>query len=369
MESQRLNSTNYIPAIDGLRAISILAVMSSHGVTCLTSVFGEGGWFGVHIFFVISGFLITRLALAELATRNQLDVGRFYIRRFLRIRPALWFLLIFYALVNPFHLAVKSNMSGIAIAALNLTDYNLALKWGHSLNSGLEFCWTLGVEMKFYLVFPFLMLLCQRFSCWVVLLVALVLMQIWRLIVLWSGADVLRLSSAFDTQCGVILVGCFAASCLPLIRRSKARISAALGHPLSSLLILALLWYWMRCIFRFSDYSDIVAVRSAWLYLPPLLVSCVALLLMSLTISFESGRSNFVGRFLSLPPMVWVGRLSYSMYLWHTIAILYTCQFFGAVGIVSDLTKILLTILIAALSYFFIERPFLAIKKLRSSSS
>jgi peptidoglycan/LPS O-acetylase OafA/YrhL len=361
VKSARLESATYIPAIDGLRAISILGVMASHGVNCLTPIFGEAGWFGVNIFFVISGFLITRLALAEISSSTRFEIRRFYLRRFLRICPALWCLLFFYALVNPFHLAVNRSLSSIAIAAAFLTDYDLAFNWGHSLNSGLEFCWSLGVEEKFYLVFPLLLTLRPRVPIHLVFLFALIVVQIWRTFVVSTDAELLRLSSAFDTRCGEILVGCYAASLLSFQERIKKLVSI-LGNSLSSLLLFAGLWYWMRCMFHLKDYVDVSVARSLWLYLTPLLVISVALLLMSFSIAQASGGSNFVAKILSVRPLVWIGKLSYSMYLWHTVAFLYVRTVMGDSGITSDLAKILLTVLIAAMSYYLIERPFLSLK-------
>jgi peptidoglycan/LPS O-acetylase OafA/YrhL len=153
---------NYIPAFDGLRAIAVLPVVPLHvGVSTLPNshLLYEltRGWFGVDLFFVLSGFLITWILLAELDDTGTIDIKRFYSRRFLRLGPAyasmLMAMLIGAAIFEPLALTRVPRV----LPAIITYTYNYQIAAGGSHVDGLVVVWSLWVEEQFYLVWPWIL--------------------------------------------------------------------------------------------------------------------------------------------------------------------------------------------------------------------
>ena len=145
---------NYIPGISGLRALSIIMVLMSHwGYFHPKGIFFiiNNGAFGVNVFFVISGFLITTLLMKEEVDSGKISLRNFYIRRTLRIFPAFYFLLLFYFVLQLFHVITISVPSWIT--SLTYTKY-FPIKNGND-NYTFHF-WSLSIEEHFYLIWPFL---------------------------------------------------------------------------------------------------------------------------------------------------------------------------------------------------------------------
>jgi peptidoglycan/LPS O-acetylase OafA/YrhL len=348
-----------------VRALSILAVFAFHGVDFLGSLLGKNGWLGVDIFFVISGFLISRIAMAEIEKRGSLNVSRFFLGRILRITPAIWVMLSVYAIVNPHQSA--SNLEAVWLAVLNLTDYDVALGLKHSVDSGLGFCWSLAVEEKFYLLFPLIILLYRRFRTPWVLFGLLVVAEIWKCIQINHGADSLRLLGAFDTRFDEILIGCLAASLLDRKERFGA-LFKALGQPFASAALLFAILFYVRCFVLPDTLVTLSQKHIWWLVSMPLFAVLVGLLLLSLTISQQSGKPCLLSKVLSCSPLRFMGKLSYSLYLWHGLAFLLVYKLSLPHGWLPDLAKLSLAIVFAFISYSLIEKPFLTIKKHLSSS-
>jgi len=359
-----------LPAVDGLRAISILGVLAFHGVNFLHYVFGRGGWLGVDIFFVISGFLISRLAFAEIERSGSFNVKRFFTSRLLRISPAVWVMLAFCAIFNPFNTVESVNIKAITIAALNMTDYDLALQWGNSGKSLVAVCWSLAIEEKFYLLFPFLMLFYKRFRTPAVIIVLIILAESWKAYLINSGVEWVRITAAFDTRFDEILFGCLGASILAQAqgvrqpaRQYVARAMSVLAHPVTTTLIAFAAWYLLRHFMHPTELITVFQKQLYWLVFVPVFATLISLLLMSFTVAQSNGRVSWLAKLLSSRPMLAMGKLSYSIYLWHSVAFFTITQVLGDVGIVSDLAKVALTIVISSASYFLIEKPFLTIKK------
>lgn len=350
----------YLPAIDGLRALSILAVLAFHGVGFLDLLLGKNGWLGVDIFFVISGFLISRIALAEIENRGRWNVRRFFLNRILRITPAIWVLLSVYAIVNPHESA--SNLDAILLAVVNLTDYDVALGFKHSIDSGLAFCWSLAVEEKFYLFFPLIILLYRRFRTPLVMLGLLTVAEMWKFIQINLGADSLRMLGAFDTRFDEILIGCLVASLLDR-KNDFPLIFKVLGQPLASTALILVILYYIRCFVLPSTLVSLSQKHLWWLFLMPMFAALVGLLLLSLTISQQNGKACLLSRVLSCSPLRFIGKISYSLYLWHSFAFLLVLNSTVPLGWPLDTAKSLLAVLFALISYSVIEQPFLRIKK------
>jgi len=357
-------SPQYLPSVDGLRAISILAVFAFHGVNCLKHFYGRSGWLGVDIFFVISGFLIARLAFAEIERTGQFDLRRFFSSRVLRISPAVWVMLSFCAIFNPFETAPAVNLRAVTTAALNLTDYDLALRWGSAQLSPLAICWSLAVEEKFYLLFPLLILFYKRFRTPALIAAVILAAEAWKAYLIYSGADWLRLTAAFDTRFDEILIGVFGACILSRQEKVWEKGFNFLAQPLATAAIAFATWYLLRHFMHPAELQTLYQKRIYWLGFIPAFASLVSLLLISLTCAQSRGRVGWLAKLLSIPPMLLVGRLSYSLYLWHSLAFFIVSKsVLGDIGLPSDMAKLALSLAMAAVSYVLIEKPFLEIKK------
>ncbi len=357
---------SYLPAVDGLRALSILAVLAFHGVGFLRSALGKQGWLGVDIFFVISGFLISRLAMAEINRTGHLDVRRFFLSRVLRISPAIWVLLSVYALTNP--LGSDSIFQAVTLAALNFTDYDVALGWNNSIDSGLSFCWSLAVEEKFYLFFPFLMLFYKRFRSPLCLLMLIGLAEFWKFTQITPTTDALRLMGAFDTRFDEILIGCLAASLWDRKERYSSFLNILSKPFVPVSLFLGLMYFFRHFVYPPALYT-LSQKQLCWIVSIPVFSTLVGLLLLSLTAVQENGKTCLLSRALSCPPMIAIGRLSYSLYLWHGIAFLLAARLVLPEPWQVDIAKLAISMLIAFISYSLIEKPFLKIKKRLTSSA
>ncbi len=291
----------YRPDIDGLRAIAVLAVIIFHARLGLF----PGGFVGVDVFFVISGYLIASIILKE-EEKDSFSLARFYERRIRRIFPALFVVILFCA--------------GMGALLLTPTDY---LAFGRSAFAAMAFwsnfyftrqggyfapaaetqpllhTWSLGVEEQFYLLAPFILLLLSRG------------LRRWRAPIFWSlfvaslgvsawgvhtearWAFFLPHSRAFELMCGVAL----AMGLVP--RASSARANEALAALGLALIAVAVVFY--SAATPFPGFAALVPAVGA------------ALLIHSST----SLTQTAVARALSFAPVVYVGKISYSLYLWH----------------------------------------------------
>ncbi|MFA6208478.1 MAG: acyltransferase [Candidatus Obscuribacterales bacterium] len=353
-------SPAYLPAVDGLRALSILAVLAFHGVDFLRSILGKNGWLGVDIFFVISGFLISRLAMAEIDRHGSLNISRFFLGRVLRITPAIWVLLSVYALLNP--LDSSRIFQAVSLAVLNFTDYDVALGWNNSIESGLGFCWSLAVEEKFYLLFPLLMIFYKRFRSPLCLLVLVVLAEAWKFSQIAPTTDALRLMGAFDIRFDEILIGCLAASLLDRKER-YSNLFNTLARPIVPPLLFLCVIYFLRHFVYPPTLLTLAQKQLCWVVSIPIFALLVGLLLLSLAAVQEQGRRCLLSKALSCPPMIGLGRLSYSLYLWHGLAFLLAANLVLQECWLLDAAKVAAAIFMAFVSYSLVEKPFLTIKK------
>ena len=202
----------YNPALDGLRAVAVVLVMADH---CNVPVFDQG-YFGVDLFFVLSGFLITRLLVNEIDATGRIDLWKFYLRRLLRLAPALLLLLAAYLVIAPSlwpQVDFMSHLRDAALAGFYLSDYSQAF-WHNP--KVLIHTWSLSVEEHFYLIWPFAILLLARIEPrWrlVGLLVIYLLASAWRIfeyeIVGWDATYY-----RFDTRVGGLVCGALLATAL-----------------------------------------------------------------------------------------------------------------------------------------------------------
>lgn len=303
-----LNPTrDYLPVLDGLRAISILFVVIRHfEITRLVSAN-----LGVTVFFFISGFIITRLMLLELKTTDTLNVGAFYWRRFIRLIPAL--------------VCMTAGVVGLAIAFGKLVDwgqvsagifyymnyYSIFLRdSGQGYALPLNPLWSLAVEEHFYLVFPLMFIaLAKHPSRFIKVLIGLlVAISIWRVVNIYLLGFTPKYNYfASESRMGTILFGCL----LALIAAQ-----AADGHEKAKALITRLSSPWVFIIGGVLLYATLMIpgepLRHSVRY------TAQGILLFATMTSVLFGlRNGRLRALLSLTPFVTLGRISYSLYLWH----------------------------------------------------
>ena len=338
----------YRPEIDGLRAIAVAAVILFHAGFAL---FG-GGFVGVDVFFVISGFLITSIIVEELKT-GRFSVVRFYERRARRILPALFTVMaacvpFAYSLLSPDDLKdFAQSLAAICLFASNV------LFWGESgyFDTQAELkpllhTWSLAVEEQFYVVFPLLLLAVWRLGRGVLL----ALISAIAVASLFTSVDEVRNfpSAAFyllPSRAWQLLVGALAS----LVADRWP--SAALRQPAVRLASEAFGWGGMAMIvmalFLFDEQTPFPGLNAA---LPT--VGTVLVLLGA------SDRTS-VGRMLAWRPLVGLGLISYSAYLWHQPLFAFTKHALLA-DLPTDLAIVLcaVTIVLACLSWRYVEQPF-----------
>jgi peptidoglycan/LPS O-acetylase OafA/YrhL len=302
----------YIQGIDGLRAISILAVLSFHGSSILQPIFGKSGWLGVDVFFVISGFLITRILLIELKKTQRINLISFYRNRFFRITPAFLVLLSVYAIINPSE-SMKTNQA-LVISVLNLADYDIALNWGHVIETGLSFCWSLSIEEKFYFFFPIILLIQMPFATKIIALIVTCL--IWKMYLITNGAEWLRIAASFDTRFDELLIGSlFAYYSIDPTSLTLKLTKNQIVTPLA----LILLFTSFHLVPHPSTIPSTTTQIILWCGILPLITLISGILLISFTLKTDR---DFIRYLLHTPPLIFVGKISYSLYLWHGLIFL-----------------------------------------------
>ena len=331
----------YRPDIDGLRALAVAVVIAFHfGVGRL-----QGGFVGVDVFFVISGYLITSLIRNDLG-RDRFTIREFYIRRVRRIFPALFVVLAVVAVAGVMVLfpndlfELRRTLAAATLFASNIyfyrsTDYFAA----PDQEQPLLHTWSLSVEEQFYLVFPVLMLLLHRYlpRRWVAVLATISLGSL--ALSAWSVSNE-RTAEAFyllpmrawELGAGALLA---AAGSRELVRGRAAHVVSCAG--------LALIGY---AAMAYDATTPFPGLRA----LPPVLG---AVLLIA------AGERSAVGRVLSWRPVVLVGLMSYSLYLWHyPVLVFYRAYRLQEPSTVVRWALVALSLLLAALSWRFVERPF-----------
>ena len=282
---------HYNPALDGIRALSILAVVCFH---CLVPWAG-GGFLGVDVFFVVSGYLITSLLASEHA-HGGIAVGRFYIRRAVRLYPTLLLMLAAYVGLAPVLWPADDRWLNSALAALYLTDYSLAFWKLPRSPSTVGHTWSLAVEEQFYLLWPLVLpfiLRARRPVAWLV--AAFLVVTAWRYggALRWGWAQVYF---SFDTRISGIMLGAIVALAGLKVSRHAAKIAC---------LCLAMA----------------IAVPTLPSLPAPRHIEAVTLMITLgelsafLLVAYVAQHGN--ARILASRPLVYVGRLSYGIYLWH----------------------------------------------------
>ncbi len=349
------NRLPYMPGIDALRAIAVLAVFFYHSsVTWM-----PGGFLGVDVFFVISGYLITSLLLSEYRRGGHIKVGKFWLRRARRLLPAVG---VFIAVTMLVAAIVEPNrinaLRGDALASL-LYVANWHFIYSHQsyfeqfqTPSLFRHLWSLSVEEQFYLFWPLAFAAGMSVFGRKRLIVGVIAGALGSVALAWllfhPGADASRVYYGTDTHAVGLLAGVALAlfwSPWGLRRGTAGRWSG----PLLDLFGLLALAYILASFLQVHDY-DLSLYHGGYLILAVATATLIAVL------AHPSAR---LGALLAQPPLIWLGLRSYSFYLWHWPVIVLTPVIGISLqkGVLIPL-QLLVVLALAELSYRYVELPF-----------
>ena len=358
----------HVRALDGLRGIAVVAVVMYHFAPKVL----PGGFLGVDLFFVLSGFLITSLLVNEWAGANRISLAAFWGRRARRLLPALLLVL---AAVGAYTLFVGNRVDSEHIAQDGLSAFTYVANW-HFISSGqsyiqqfvhhapspLRHMWSLAIEEQFYLLWPLLVLLvvklvpksarhpgrhARRFRrVMVATCVALAALSFVRMITLYQpGGDPNRVYYGTDTRAFIILVGAALGALTmgdPTItsRRVRTWLITA-GCVAAVALVAAAAW---------------VTTSSSYLYEGA--YGAIALVMVLVLAAAAQPGDHLLARVLRARPIVGLGLISYGVYLWHwPISIWVTRQNTGMGGVALFVLRSAITLAAALASYFLVEQP------------
>ena len=332
----------YRPGLDGLRAVAIAFVVAAHAFLPFTT---GGGLAGVTSFFVLSGYLITRLLVAEEGFSGSIDLVAFYARRVLRLFPALLVLVAVVLVVYTIQGRGLQALTSIPVVLLYSANWSLAQ--GGATLTPFQHTWSLAIEEQFYILWPPILLLLlrtRRPSVRVAGAIALAAVVVigWRLFIFLAlPADLRedRVEFGSDTNAYGLLAGC-ALGFLPSLPRGRvAAVMGVLG------LVAIVLSMTLRSVFEVPAVGAFVAL--------PVLAALGA-------VGVICGVMGGGLRLLGIAPIAYVGRISYGLYLWHWV----TPRMIEPLPIAEGRTLIAFALAFAAsaLSFQFIERPALRLK-------
>lgn len=336
----------YRPEIDGLRSVAVLAVLIYHAEFALgDNRLLAGGFLGVDVFFVISGYLIANIVYREVQSQT-FSILNFYERRARRLLPALFVVLFSSIAVAWFVLDPKAmyEFSGSGLAALSFAS-NIWFYLEDSYTAEISqlkpllHTWSLAVEEQFYLVFPLLLMATHQWRKRNLVVLLVILFSISLLMTLYLASRDLEFSFFMPfTRTWELLVGVIIAICWQPSNRSIGK----LGDFLSLLGLTAI----VICCFKVSHDSP----DMAWWLL-------VCVIGSGLFIMFAGG-NGIASQLLSSKPFVIVGLISYSVYLWHfpIFAFARSLDLFGTE--LSKLLSIGLTFILSVVFYLLVEKPF-----------
>lgn len=349
------NSSRYMPGLDGLRAIAVLAVIAYH----LNLDWVPGGLLGVTMFFVLSGYLITDILLKQLGQNKQLDLKTFFIRRARRLLPAMFAMI---ALVSIWLwisdagrlLSLRGDIGSALLYISNwwLIFHKVSYFESFGPPSPFGHLWSLAVEEQFYLLWPLLLALIVRFvpkrgklALWT--LGAAALSAAAMAVLYQPGADPSRIYYGTDTRAFALLIGAALAIVWPSWKL-KETISARSRFSLDAIGTIGLAII-LVMINRTGEYSS-------FLYQGGMVLLAIATAVVVAALAHPASR---LSRIIGSKVLTWIGVRSYGIYLYHYPIIVLTTPTaeIGEFQPVRVMIQIALTFILAELSWRFVEEP------------
>jgi peptidoglycan/LPS O-acetylase OafA/YrhL len=347
---QQATASGRLPGLDGLRALSIVLVLCFHLITLPGSpqsrwfiAFATRGNFGVEIFFVLSGFIITWLLLKEENKTGSTDLRQFYIRRAFRILPPA---LLYLGVISLLVLAHRSAASWGEIGSAALFARNLYGLYGPGSADTGHF-WTLAVEEQFYLTWPFLFVLLGKRGRAILLIALLAISPIWHHE--YSRLFPNTKLNVYEFHYEPLLMGCLLA---------VARNTESVGRFLSASVFRSP-WIVVACVaiiapFVTPSHLDKHVSEKVRALFPLIQYFSIAMVINYVI----QGRRSPIDRLLNVGPMIFIGQLSYSLYLWQ--------QLFCLKGATLQLSMPLCfaaAMACAMCSYYIVEQPALRLRQ------
>ncbi|WP_158593082.1 acyltransferase [Pseudomonas sp. 91RF] len=330
-------SSTFRPEIDGLRALAVIAVLCSHWIIGFTFPV-NWGLAGVYLFFVISGYVITRGLLKEQARNSgRISLKRFFKNRALRIWPAYFLIIVLLYFIWP-----GFKQEDVAWHALFLSNF-LFSSPGATLFP-IHF-WSLSIEQQYYLFWP-LLLVFMRSRLWMICLLMIILSPVAR----WYYADIqIPLAAIFSLPANL---DCLAAGSLLAILETKMPASAlkkvtGLTGALSAMLLLVILYLSSQTI----AFAETIFLATSFAGLSVWMISWLN----------ERNAKKFL---LTTPVIQYIGQISYGIYLYHLMVGFCMANYLPQLShpFLHPLLSAITTVAIAALSWRFVEKPFLLLK-------
>jgi peptidoglycan/LPS O-acetylase OafA/YrhL len=341
----------YLAALDGIRGIMTLGVLCAHTRYLLM----PGAIVYMDIFFTMSGYLITGLLISEYRKTSTINFKAFYIRRLMRLYPALAAMLVALLIVAAlFSTEFGKRVIDAAVAFFYISNY-----WRAFNGPGLWYTthtWSLSLEEQFYLLWPLTFFILVRWLglSWrmVGMLLALALgFWAWRAWLTYDGASIVRLYNSFDTRADSLLIGAALAIVLKLVDLSQyPRLGTALAW---SLLPLAVFGLW--CGQNMHD------TMRWYYYVSPLFGSIPGAIAIA---AIAQPRRTFMNTFYEIPVFVFCGRICYGLYIWHYPIFSLLRGYFNFPYIGIFLVGWPIAFALAIASYYWIERPFMRARPL-----
>ena len=347
----------YLPGLDGLRALAVIAVLLYHAEL---AGYWQGGFLGVEVFFVISGYLITSILLTERTATQHTDLRRFYVRRARRLMPALLLVLAATTLVAVLFLPeeVATLRGDVASALTYVTNWFFIF----SDKSYFEFAgrpslvqhlWSLAVEEQFYLIWPLLfvggMKLLGRTKLFFAVLAGAIASTLLMAALYQPGVDASRVYYGTDTRAGGLLFGAALAFFWGpnRLRDQVGRFAPLLLDLVGAVALATLLWM-MWATDQYRDADSLYRGGFAKVALVTVVVIAVAV--------HPAAR---LGRLLGCRPLRWVGLRSYGLYLWHWPVYQLTRPGLDIAlsGLPLLALRLSITVVLTELSYRFVETP------------
>ena len=355
-----IKKIGYIPELDGFRGIAALSVVAIHLFMVVIPATGQlpaelsGTFLWMDMFFVLSSFLITALLLKEQDQSGRVAFGAFWMRRALRLLPALYVLLaVHYLYAMYVGLDMKIERESIFFASIYVLNFRMNSLLTSPVSEGLTQLWSLSVEEQFYLVWPvvvaFLIPLRRKLSVVLPVLVgAIVFVSVRRLVMYDDGVDWYRLYTHTDTRADALLVGALLAYLWVhgyLGSRFVRRYVPALAWVAAAFIAWAALEVEMDGAFVYRGGFTLFALAFAVMILACLETDWAA-------------RPFFRMRWLCA-----VGRVAYGLYIWHMVVLLAVAR---AGTTWSPWTRVVVSLVVSAIatlaSWHFVEKPALRLK-------
>jgi peptidoglycan/LPS O-acetylase OafA/YrhL len=320
----------YIPSLDGLRAFAVIMVMLMHAHFQL----GKNGSMGVDMFFALSGFLITTLLLEENRATNHISLKAFYIRRSFRLFPALYFMLSVisvYALF--FTIGGKQEIVLKEIFASSIYMYNICWMWDFK-QMILGHTWSLGVEEQFYFIWPLIIILFLRLFSTYKLQITL----FFFIPIIW----VLKFTNQFPIVNALFYESLFI-GCLFALLRWNGKLPNRIPNLITILVFFVLV---MVGVFPVPGYDVLFENNGRFIF---------GVLTMIVILGLVGEPNSKIVKLLSNNIIVFIGKISYALYLWHVPVFRWFFWHSTLPPIISLISKFIVTFILAILSLKLIE--------------